>query len=215
MTSSAQTLQGTRPDFSNNAPEWMSQFSLPDEIEEQAAALLKGAEPRFSRISWSETLPDGRTVAFTLDGQPDGRVRRLEDDGDYKIQKVTIGNAVSLLTAVDLTTAPLILQLFKTNLSFPLRQGQRYRVQTAMAGKTSNWLNMSDSQYDVTGHGDARELNPALSGQYWRVECGHDDNSGSKSVSVWLEDLQVFMPLESVQDGNTQRFVWHNLSITR
>lgn len=205
------------PDFTGNNAEWMSQFSLPADIEAQSAALRKSITPRFSRITWSEALPDGRTIHMVLDSQPDGLVRRLEDDGNCKVQRIMIANKIPLLTAIDLTTAPIILQMLKTDLSFPLQQGQRYRLQSVGAGQTSRWLSLNDMMYQVTGSGEARELNPALSGQYWRVECkemSHED-TGVKSTSVWLEDLQIFMSLDHIVDGKVQRYGWHNLEISR
>ena len=205
------------PDFTDNAPEWMSQFSLSAELQEQRDALVKSTEPRFSRITWSETVPDGRTVNIILDSQPDGLVRRLEDDGACKVQRVMIANEIPLLTAIDLTTAPIILQMLKTNLSFPLQQDQRYRLQSVSAGKTSNWLSLNDIMYKVTGSGDASELNPALRGKYWRLECKEMShaNIGIKSTVAWLDDLQIFMHLDRIFDGEVKRFDWHNLKIIR
>lgn len=217
MKNSAGKAPTAHPDFTDNAPEWMRQFSLPAETEQQCAALIKGTEPRFSRITWSETVPDGRTVEIILDSQPDGMVRRLEDDGTYKVQRIMIANEIFVLSAIDLTTAPIVLQLLKTNLSFPLQQGQRFRIQSVGAGKTSTWLSLNDSHYVVTGRGEARELDPALSGQYLRVECEHFSHEGrsSKQTAAWLEDLHIFMPLERIQDGKVQRVDWHNLKVIR
>ena len=138
------------PDFTGNTAEWISQFALPAEIEEQSTSLRNGIAPRFSRITWSETLIDGRTAEITLDSQPDGLVRRLEDDGTYKIQRVMIANVISLLSAVDLTTAPLVMQLLKTNLSFSLQHGRRYRLQSVHTGKTRTWMSLNDSYFEVT-----------------------------------------------------------------
>lgn len=205
------------PDFTGNTAEWISQFTLPAEVEEQATALRKGIEPRFSRITWSETLPDGRTVDMTLDSQSDGLVRRLEDDGVCKVQRIMIANEIPLVTAIDLTTAPIILQMLKTNLSFPLQQDQRYRLQFVGAGKTSKWLSLSDILYKVTGSGESSELNPSLSGQYWRMESKEMSRAdiGIKSTVVWLDDLQIFMHLDRTFDGKVQRFDWQNLNVIR
>lgn len=205
------------PDFTDNNPAWISQFALPAEIEEQSASLVKSIAPRFSRLTWSENLPDGRTVEMTLDSQPDGLLRRLEDDGASKVQRIMVANEIPLVTAIDLTSAPIIVQMLKTNLSFPLQEDRRYRLQFVGAGKTSNWLSLSDTLYKVTGRGEASELNPALSGQYWRMTCKKmsREDAGITSTTIWLDDLQIFMPLDRILDGKVERYDWHNLKVIR
>ncbi|EKN5913202.1 hypothetical protein DVQ95_21745, partial [Yersinia enterocolitica] len=108
------------PELNNNDPQWLAKFPLSEAIEHQAQSLIKPwAIPRFKQIRYTEVSALGK-VNVQLDVQPDGYVRKLEDYGIWKVQRLTLANLLQLKFAMSITSEATLLDQLQTDLHFPL-----------------------------------------------------------------------------------------------
>lgn len=191
------TLGPMLPDMSNNGPQWLGQFPLPAEIEKQVLQMVNPwATPRFKKLSWNMHWSDNDTVPMTLDVQPNGLMLLLENYKMFSAQRLTMGNLGQLKGGISISYTPSVISELHTNLRFPLHQGQKFTFDT-VAPKTGkeDKKTVIQRRCEVTGSDDARQINSAFSGRYWKVACEVESDDVQHQTLAWLSDLNVFMPL--------------------
>lgn len=197
------TLMGpSMPDLSDNNPQWLNKYSLSDAIERQAQSLIKPwALPRFKQVRYTEVSALGKTKV-QLDAQPNGYVRKLEDYGIWKVQRLTLANQLQLKFTMSISTGSSLLNKLQTDLHFPLVTGQRYQAQWDSIDSDKKVITSALS-CEVTTKGDANSIAPEFGGKFLLVDCHETDEGqvGSSIKLAWLQDLNVFIPV-AMQVGN-------------
>ncbi|WP_039057819.1 hypothetical protein [Enterobacter sp. Bisph1] len=191
------------PDMSNNGPQWLAQFPLPAEIEKQALQTInQWATPRFKKLSWNMHWSDNDTVPMRLDVQPNGLLLLLENYTMFSAQRLTMGNLGQLKGGISISYTPTVISELHTDLRFPLHQGQKFTFDT-VAPKTDkkDEQTVIKRRCEVTGSDEARQINSAFSGRYWKVACEIESDGVEHQTLAWLSDLNVFMPLTQWQKG--------------
>ncbi|HHL2731592.1 TPA: hypothetical protein ACQ4J9_004304 [Yersinia enterocolitica] len=206
------------PELNNNDPQWLAKFPLSEAIEHQAQSLIKPwAMPRFKQIRYTEVSALGK-VNVQLDVQPDGYVRKLEDYGIWKVQRLTLTNLLQLKFAMSITSEATLLDQLQTDLHFPLVTGQRFQARSDDLYSNKQVSSSRILRCEVTGEGDAHSLSPAFSGKYLLVEC-HQTQKGqpdSSSKEAWLKDINVFVPVaQQVKDKPESQVTLENVSVIR
>ncbi|WP_343463137.1 hypothetical protein [Pantoea sp.] len=199
----ASTLMGpTMPDLSGNNSQWLDKYPLTEAIERQAQSLITPwALPRFKQVRYTEASALGK-INVQLDAQPNGYVRKLEDYGLWKVQRLTLANQLQLKFTMSISTGASLLNKLQTDLRFPLVTGQHYQARwdNIDAGKK---ITSSALTCDVTAQGEAKSIAPEFGGKYLLVTC---DQTAQGQVDshvklAWLQDLNIFVPL-TMQEGN-------------
>lgn len=206
------------PDFSNNNPQWMSQFPLAPEIDKQARETVNPwATPRFKKMTWTMLWSDTETVPMELDVQPDGLMLLLEDYKVFKTQRLTMGNLGQLKGGISLSSEASLAHEVRSTLRFPLYQGQKFTYNTVSFEKGEEEKKaVVNRQCEVVGSDDARQIHSALSGRYWKVVCDiESDGKDHKKTLAWLTDLNVFMPLTQSVKGKEEPVTVKDLQIVR
>lgn len=206
------------PDFSNNNPHWLSQFPLPPEIEKKARETVNPwATPRFKKMTWTMRWSDTETVPVELDVQPDGLMLSLEDYRMFKAQRLTMSNLGQLKSAISLDSGVSLTHEVRSNLRFPLHQGQKFTYDTVAFEKGKEEKKaVINRQCEVVDSDNARQIHTALSGSYWKVVCDiASDGEGSKQTLAWLVDYNVFMPLTQPGKGQEEPVTVKDLQIIR
>lgn len=213
-----QVLGPMMPQFDDNQTQWLDRFPLDAAVMQKAQTLVKGwAMPKFQRLSWTETSSTGDKVSYTMDARADGLVVRLDDYRLFKAQRIMVANSIQMQSALSISALPNQTQTLETTLRFPLYQGQRYNttVKNSELGEKKKVNTLSESCV-VADKEEARTLNPAFSGSYWRVRCeqrGGDDNV--TTVSAFLTDLNIFLPLERREKGKDQQITLSDVTLRR
>lgn len=214
----ASTLSGpSMPDLSNNNPQWLNKFPLSAAIDHQAQLLIKPwALPRFKQVRYTEVSALGK-IKVQLDAQPDGYIRKLEDYGNWTVQRLMLANQLQLKFTMSISSGSSLLNKLQTDLHFPLVTGQRYQVQWEDINSDKK-ITATALRCDVTAEGDAHSIAPEFSGKYLLVEC-HAIREGELSSSdkqAWLQDLNVFVPVAMQAGDKPERLVTlENVSVTR
>jgi len=212
------TLMGPlMPDLSKNNSQWLDKYSLSAEIERQAQALIKPwALPRFKQIRYTEVSTLGK-VEVQLDAQPNGYVRKLEDYGIWKVQRLTLANQLQLKFTMSISTGASLLNKLQTDLRFPLVTGQQYQAQWESIDSDKK-ITSSGLRCKVTSMGDAKSIADEFSGKYLLVECQQTDSGqvGSRVRLAWLQDLNVFVTVAmQVGDKPESLVKLENVSVIR
>jgi len=193
----ASTLMGpSMPDLSDNNPQWLKKYPLTGSVEHQAQSLIKPwALPRFKQLRYTETSALGK-VNVQLDAQPNGYVRKLEDYGIWKVQRVTLANQLQLKFTMSISTGASLLNKLQTNLRFPLVTGQHYQAQWDSIDAEKK-VTASSLTCEVTAQGDAERIAPEFDGKYLLVVCDQtaEGQVKSRDTLAWLQDLNVFVPV--------------------
>lgn len=212
------TLGPSLPDFTNNSPQWLAQFALPADIEKQAVQIVNPwATPRFKKMTWNMQWSETDMVPMQLDVQPNGLMLLLENYNLFKAQRLTMSNLGQLKGAISLSYTPTVARELRTNLRFPLHQGQKFTFDT-VAPKTDkeDKNTVMTRRCEVTGSDDARQISSALGGRYWKVACEiESDGDTQKQTLAWLSDLNVFMPLTQWVKGKEIPVKVTNVEVTR
>lgn len=211
-------LRPMLPQFGDNSTQWLAQFPLDAALTAQAQGLVKNwAMPKFHRLRWTESGASGDKVNYTLDARPDGLLVRLEDYRLFKGQRIMLANAIQLQSALSISHVPNQTRSLQTTLRFPLYQGERYvtTVEDGDVGEEKK-LNRLTERCEVMEKGDARALNAAFSGSYWRVSCEQENDEGKvKTESAFLNDLNIFLPLQRHLKGKMMPVALSDVSISR
>jgi len=215
----ASTLMGpSMPELSNNDPQWLAKFPLSAAIEHQAQSLIKPwAMPRFKQVRYTQVSALGK-VNVQLDAQPDGYVRKLEDYGIWKVQRLTLANQLQLKFTMSTSSEATLLGQLQTDLRFPLVTGQRFQVRWDDIDSGKKVSFSGALRCEVTGEGDAHSLSPEFSGKYLLVECKetHKGQPDSSSKEAWLKDINVFVPVaEQINDKPESQVKLENVSVIR
>jgi len=215
----ASTLMGpSMPELSNNDPQWLAKFPLSAAIEHQAQSLIKPwAMPRFKQVRYTQVSALGK-VNVKLDAQPDGYVRKLEDYGIWKVQRLTLANQLQLKFTMSTSSEATLLGQLQTDLRFPLVTGQRFQVRWDDIDSGKKVSFSGALRCEVTGEGDAHSLSPEFSGKYLLVECKetHKGQPDSSSKEAWLKDINVFVPVaEQINDKPESQVKLENVSVIR
>jgi len=193
----ASTLMGpSMPDLGENNPQWLNKYPLSAAIEHQAQSLIKPwALPRFKQVRYTEVSALGK-VKIQLDAQPDGYVRKLEDYGIWKVQRLTLANQLQLKFTMSISTGASLLNKLQTDLHFPLITGQHYQARSESIDSDKK-VTVAALNCEVTANGDAISIAPEFDGKYLLVECQETDKAqvGSSVKLAWLQDLNVFVPV--------------------
>lgn len=206
------------PQFDDNQTQWLDRFPLDAAVMQKAQTLVKGwAMPKFQRLSWTETSSTGDKVSYRMDARADGLVVRLDDYRLFKAQRIMVANSIQMQSALSISALPNQTQTLETTLRFPLYQGQRY-VTTVKNSELDEKkkINTLIESCIVEDKEDAHTLNPAFRGSYWRIRCeqrGGDDNV--TTVSAFLTDLNIFLPLERSDKGKNQRYTLSEVTLRR
>lgn len=212
------TLGPMLPDMSSNSPQWLAQFPLPAEIDKQAQQIVNPwATPRFKKMQWTLIWGNDEGVSMALDVQPNGLMLLLENYKVFKAQRLTLGNLGQLKGGISLDSSPSVISELHTNLRFPLHQGQKFTFDTVLPAKGKDGAKTAiNRRCEVTGNDEARQINSALSGRYWKVACEMEsDDKSEKQTLAWLVDYNVFMPLTQWKDGAELPVTIKDLQITR
>lgn len=212
------TLGPMLPDFSNNSPQWLAQFPLPSEVDKQAQQIVNPwATPRFKKMSWTMKWNGDEAVPMVLDVQPNGLMLLLEDYKIFKTQRLTMGNLGQLKGGISLDNSPSVASELHSNLRFPLHQGQTFTFDTVALKPGNDKKKTTINRHcEVIGSDDARQINSALSGRYWKVTC--DIESGGedeKQTLAWLTDFNVFIPLTQSVKGKEMPVTTSDVQIAR
>ncbi|WP_233967307.1 hypothetical protein [Pectobacterium polaris] len=215
----ASTLMGpSMPELNNNDPQWLTKFPLSAAIERQAQSLIKPwAMPRFKQIRYTQVSALGK-INVQLDAQPDGYVRKLEDYGIWKVQRLMLANQLQLKFTMSISSETTLLDQLQTDLRFPLVTGQRYKARWDSIDSGKKTPVSGTLRCEVTGEGDAHSLAPEFSGKYLLVECKetHKGQHDSSSKAAWLKDLNVFVPVaEQLNDKPESKVNLENVSVIR
>ncbi|WP_172731121.1 hypothetical protein [Pluralibacter gergoviae] len=193
----ASTLMGpTMPDLSNNNPQWLNKYPLPNGVEQQAQSLIKPlAFPRFKQIRYTEVSAFGK-VKVQLDAQPDGFIRKLEEYGIWTVQRLTLANQLQLKFAMSISRGASLLNKLQTDLHFPLVKGQRYQAQWDSIDGDKK-VTAATLRCEVTGQGKANNIAPEFNGTYLLVECNETRRGQveSRNKLAWLQEFNVFVPV--------------------
>lgn len=206
------------PDFTDNKPDWLKQFPIPEAVQNTATRVVqRWAEPKFTRIGWTEYTREDDKIPVVLDAQPDRLVRRLENYKIFTGQRIMMANLAQLESAISMSRLPSITQRIDTDLRFPLTQGQRFSLGMTQKNEQTGTVTTFTRQCEVTGSGEATEINPAFSGKYWHVDCEEKDEDGvEKSRNAFLTDLNIFLPLARTDSkGKTTPVHYQDVTITR
>jgi len=188
------------PALSDNPASVMAALPLDKGLEQQVHQLIAPwALPRFRQLSWVENSSSGK-VAVRIDVDEQGYLRKLENYGIWKVQRLTLGNLIQLKFAMSIASQPSRLEALTTTLRFPLVAGQTFSVDANLVARApSSEERRTRQQCSVLAGGEAHSISPAFSGRYLQVAC-HSEGDGQKTVETrdaWLEDLRVLVPLAS------------------
>ncbi|MBS6435943.1 MULTISPECIES: hypothetical protein [Pantoea] len=188
------------PALSDNPASVMAALPLDKGLEQQVHQLIAPwAVPRFRQLNWVENSPSGK-VAVRIDVDEHGYLRKLENYGIWKVQRLTLGNLLQLKFAMSIASQPSRLEALKTTLRFPLVAGQTFTVDTDLVARApSSDVRRTRQQCSVQAGGEAQRINPAFSGRYLQVACRSegDGQKTDETRDAWLEDLRVLVPLAS------------------
>lgn len=215
----ASTLMGpSLPELSNNDPQWLAKFPLSAAIEQQTQSLIKSwAMPRFKQLRYTEVSALGK-VNVQLEAQPDGYVRKLEDYGIWKVQRLTLANQLQLKFVMSISSETTLLDQLQTDLRFPLVAGQHYKAQWNSIDSDKKVPISGALRCEATVEGEASRLAPEFTGKYLLVECQQTDKGQPKSNSkaAWLKDLNVFVPVtQQLGDKPESQVKLENVSVIR
>lgn len=135
-----------------------------------------------------------------IDVDEHGYLRKLENYGIWKVQRLTLGNLIQLKFAMSIASQPSRLEALKTTLRFPLVAGQTFTLDTDLVERApSSDVRRTRQQCSVLAGGEAQSINPAFSGRYLQVACRSegDGQKTDETRDAWLEDLRVLVPLAS------------------
>ncbi|RPE03537.1 hypothetical protein BBB56_03330 [Candidatus Pantoea deserta] len=188
------------PDLSDNPASVMAALPLDKALQQQLHQLISPwAMPRFRQLSWVENSPSGK-VEVRIDVDDQGYLRKLENYGIWKVQRLTLGNLIQLKFAMSIASQPSRLETLKTTLRFPLVAGQQFEADTDLVESAQpSDARRTRQQCKVQAGGEARTINPAFSGRYLQLAC-RSEGDAQKPVETreaWLEDLRVLVPLAS------------------
>ncbi|WP_337007997.1 hypothetical protein [Pantoea sp. AS142] len=194
------TAQHALPDLGGNPASVLASVPLaPDLLQQVKAIVHPWATPRFRQISWVETSRAGR-VSVQMVADEAGFIRKLEDYGIWKVQRLSIANDVQLASAMSISNSPARLKQLSSTLRYPLTAGQQYQNSAISEGG----VNKGEESYqretcEVSSGGEAREINPAFSGRYLQVICkiASDKQPLIISHNAWLEDLRLLAPVSA------------------
>lgn len=198
--SSGATAQHMLPDLNGNPASVLAAVPLDPALQQQLKALVRPwATPRFRQLSWVE---NGRKshVSVQMVADESGFIRKLEDYGLWKVQRLTIANDIQLAFAMSISYSPSRLKQLSSTLRYPLIAGQHYQNDVVSEGSVDKDEESHQRETcAVSSGGDAREINPAFSGRYLKVACtiATDKQPVTVIESAWLEDLRVLAPLRA------------------
>jgi len=188
------------PDLNGNPASVLAAVPLAPALQQQLKALVHPwATPRFHQLSWVENGRSGR-VSVQMVADDAGFIRKLEDYDIWKVQRLMIANDIQLAYTMSISYSPSRLKKLSSTLRYPLTAGQHY--QNDAVSESSGDKDEESHQRetcDVSGGGDARDINPAFSGRYLKVACtiATDKQPVTVIESAWLEDLRVLAPLRA------------------
>lgn len=190
----------TLQDLSSNPASLLAAFPLAPALLNQAKALVHPwATPRFRQISWVEKNQSGSTrVQMVVDNN--GFIRKLEDYGIWKVQRLSIANDTQLAFTMSISSHPVRLKQLNTTLRYPLHIGQQYQNRAISEGAVDTRSDSHRSEScEVSKGGDAHQINAAFSGNYLRVDCKIETDEQPVIVvhNAWLEDLRIMAPLSA------------------
>ncbi|WP_244664946.1 hypothetical protein [Candidatus Symbiopectobacterium sp. 'North America'] len=173
--------------------------------------------PRFKQVRYTQVSALGK-VNVQLDAQPDGYVRKLEDYGIWKVQRLTLAKQLQLKFVMSISSETTQLDQLQTDLRFPLVAGQHYKAQWNGIDSNKKVPASGALRCEVTAEGNADSLAPEFSGKYLLVEYQqtHKGQPISSSKSAWLKDLNVFVPVaEQLNDKPESSVKLENVSVIR
>ncbi|ELY5257663.1 TPA: hypothetical protein PXJ35_000380 [Yersinia enterocolitica] len=145
-------------------------------------------------------------------------MRRLEDYGIWKVQRLTLANLLQLKFGMSITSEATLLGQLQTDLHFPLVTGQRFQARRDDIYSNKQASSSGILRCEVTREGDAHNLSPAFSGKYLLVECTQTqkDQPDSSSKEAWLKDINIFVPVaHQVNDKPESQVMLENVSVIR
>lgn len=188
------------PDLNGNPASVLAAVPLAPALQQQLKTLVHPwATPRFQQLSWVENSREGR-VSVHMVADDAGFIRKLEDYGIWKVQRLTIANDIQLAYTMSISYSPSRLKQLSSTLRYPLTAGQHYQndaVSESSVGKDED--SHQRETCAVSSGGDAREINLAFSGRYLKVTCtiATDKQPVTVIESAWLEDLRILAPLRA------------------
>lgn len=201
------------PDFGDNKPDILQKYPLPPVLAQQIDVLLQPAmaRPEFKRISFIEQLSghEKDPLKITIDRNLDGSLRVLESYSSilrFQAQRIYLYNMIQLKSFISLSTAPSVIQSLQTDFRLPLSAGQHFSYQLMLKDLAVNNRPMSkgSTQCEVGNTAlPAANINAAFSGNYLSVVCDErfdEKNKYSHNTYAWIEDLQIFLRLDSISD---------------
>jgi len=194
------TAMPVLPDLSANPSSVMARFPLSASVQQQAKSIIHPwATPRFRQISWVEKNRSGE-VKVRMDVDEQGFIRKLEDYGIWKVQRLSLANDTQLEFAMSIASYPTRLKKLDTTLRYPLHAGQQYKSVLINEDPVKRGSESYQSETcNVYEGGNAHEINPAFSGHYLRVDCLIESDKQPALVSrqAWIDDLKVMVPISA------------------
>ncbi|CNH09336.1 MULTISPECIES: hypothetical protein [Yersinia] len=91
-------------------------------------------------------------------------MRKLEEYGIWKVQRLTLANLLQLKFAMSITSEARLLGQLQTDLHFPLVMGQHFQTHRDDIDSNKQVSSSGILRCEVTGEGDAHNLSLSLAG---------------------------------------------------